>query len=59
MNASDRQSEQGSVMLFVVIGMLFLSSAIIPVESVPDSYRIVFELGEVMIGAVASELGNG
>ncbi|NIJ67750.1 ABC transporter permease [Xanthomonas sp. 60] len=34
----------GQIAGVVATAMLFLSSAIIPVESVPESYRIVFEL---------------
>ncbi|KRG79498.1 sugar ABC transporter permease [Stenotrophomonas ginsengisoli] len=34
----------GQIAGVIAAAMLFLSSAIIPVESVPDSYRIVFEL---------------
>lgn len=34
----------GQIAGVVAAAMLFLSSAIIPVESVPESYRIVFEL---------------
>ncbi|MNI76178.1 ABC-2 type transporter [compost metagenome] len=34
----------GQIAGVIAAAMLFLSSAIVPVESVPESYRIVFEL---------------